>query len=83
MKAGTIGDCSNSKCHGKPNQMPDAPRSYKWLEGQGYMGTAPALADDGSSCLSWFGGDMPPTPKKSPEAVTEMKQWATTGALNN
>jgi len=80
MAEGTFGNCTH--CH---REMSDAPASYKWLADQDYMGgTAPPLTNRGSSCLSWYGGDMPPglQPQK-PDAVTEMDAWAAAGGRNN
>jgi hypothetical protein len=83
LAKGTIGNCADDKvmCHAK--EMPDPPKSYKWLDSEGYMGSSPALTSDAYSCLSWFGGDMPNPPKQSKMAVDEMTMWAIKGALNN
>jgi hypothetical protein len=80
MAEGTFGNCTH--CH---PEMSDAPASYKWLDDQEYMGgSAPPLTDRGASCLSWYGGDMPPgvQPPK-PEAVIEMDAWAAAGGHDN
>ena len=80
MAEGTFGNCTH--CH---PEMKDAPSSYKWLDDQEYMGgSSPPLTDRGASCLSWYGGDMPPgaQPPK-PEAVMEMDAWAMAGGHNN
>src|SRR5882672_2916455 len=80
MADGTFGNCTH--CH---SDMSDAPKSYKWLNDQDYMGgSAPPLTSRGGSCLSWYGGDMPPgaQPPK-PEAAMEMDAWAAAGGRNN
>ena len=79
LAEGTIGNCT--PCH---REMRDAPASFTWLEEQGYVGEAdPTLTTD-RSCLTWFGGNMPPgTPVLSEEAVAEMNEWVKTGARNN
>jgi hypothetical protein len=79
MAAGTFGNCT--PCH---KEMSNASKSYKWLADQGYMGgTAPSLTGS-SSCLSWYGGDMPPG-KQPPldAAVEEMNLWAKMGGRND
>jgi hypothetical protein len=44
----------------------------------------PALTSDGSSCLSWYGGDMPPGgPSSDPGADAALTAWVSAGALND
>jgi hypothetical protein len=76
----TIGYCTD--CH---PEMTDAPASFTWLEEHGYVGGPdPLLTNEGSSCLSWYGGNMPPgTPVLSDEAVKHMTAWAKAGGANN
>jgi hypothetical protein len=85
MAEGTFGNCTD--CH---PEMSDAPKSYQWLADQDYMGgSTPPLTDRGSSCLSWYGGDMPPgaippDQKAVAEmAAMEMNAWAAAGGKNN
>lgn len=80
LAQGTIGYCTD--CH---PEMSDAPASFSWLEEQGYVGGPdPLLTSGGSSCLSWYGGNMPPgAPVLSEEAVKHMNAWAKAGGSNN
>ncbi len=79
---GTVGDCSNGTgCHQK--EMKDPSSAYQWLEDEGYIGTLPPPLTLQGSCLSWYGGDMPPSKKQSPEAKKEMDAWTQMGAKNN
>jgi hypothetical protein len=80
MATGTFGNCTF--CH---HDMSDAPKSYKWLKDQDYVGAShPALTNLGNSCLSWYNGDMPPgmQPDK-PDARMEMDMWSDAGGKNN
>lgn len=80
---GTVGNCSaGGSCHSK--LMPNASAAYQWLEDQGYLGTLPPpLTATPGSCLSWYGGDMPQTKPKAPDAKAEMDAWVQMGAKNN
>ena len=62
-----------------------AATSYTWLSGRGYIRTTKApLADPAKSCLSWLGGNMPPSGTSSNSAATgDLTAWATAGAPNN
>jgi hypothetical protein len=64
--------------------MNGASKSYSWLQGRGYVGGSnPQLIQNGS-CLSWFGGNMPPAgPASDPQAESDMKAWAAAGGQNN
>jgi hypothetical protein len=76
---GTAGNCT--RCH---NQMGSASGSYSWLTGQRYISGTGSLLVTKGSCLSWYGGNMPPGGSRSnPQAVTDMNAWATAGAMNN
>jgi hypothetical protein len=79
LAAGTVGDCAS--CHGQANSASGA---YSFLQGRGYInGKSTKLASSGS-CLTWFGGNMPPSgPAGDPQAVTDMTAWVAAGALNN
>jgi hypothetical protein len=76
---GTVGNCT--RCH---NQMSSASGSYSWLSGLLYInGTGSLLAASGS-CLSWYGGNMPPGGTRSnAQAVADFNAWAAAGAKNN
>ena len=80
LASGTIGYCTD--CH---PEMSDAPASFTWLEEQGYVGVPdPLLTNPGASCLSWYGGNMPPgAPVLSADAVRHMDAWAKAGGPNN
>ncbi len=80
MKSGTKGRCSS--CH---SQGSSASALYTWLQGRGYIsGKSSALVDSSQSCLSWYGGNMPPSgPSSYGNAVPDMNAWAAAGALNN
>jgi len=77
--SGTIG-----KCRGCHSQGSSAANLYSWLHNKGYInGTSSALVDSNQSCLSWYGGNMPPSGPSSSAAVKDMNAWAAAGALNN
>jgi hypothetical protein len=65
--------------------MGSAKSAYSYLSSQGYIsGTHSALVQNGSSCLSWYGGgNMPPGGGNDAQAVTDMNAWAAAGALDN
>jgi hypothetical protein len=46
-------------------------------------GSSPALTNPNSSCLSWYGGNMPPGGPNDQQAVTDMNAWAAAGGLDN
>jgi hypothetical protein len=79
LGAGTIGNCSF--CH--PGGSPSALFSY--LQGRGYVGGAnPSIANASRSCLTWFGGNMPPGgPSSNAQAAADFKAWAAAGGQNN
>ncbi len=64
--------------------MSSASGAYSYLSGQGYIsGTGSILVKTGS-CLSWYGGNMPPGGSRSNAmAVSDMNAWAAAGAKNN
>lgn len=80
MKSGTKGRCSS--CH---SQGSSASALYSWLQGRGYIGGKNSpLVDSNQSCLSWYGGNMPPSgPTSYGNAVSDMNAWAAAGAQNN
>lgn len=68
-------------CHTQTNSSNG---TYLWLRSQGYItGSSPALVSASQSCLSWYGGNMPPGGADNPAAVADMNAWAAGGALNN
>jgi hypothetical protein len=57
---------------------------YSFLQGQRQMsGSPPTLTSSTGSCLSWYGGNMPPGFVQSAQAVSQMNAWAAAGAMNN
>jgi hypothetical protein len=58
--------------------------AYSYLQGKRYIsGTSSTLAKSGS-CLSWFGGNMPPGgPRTNAQATADFQAWAAAGAQNN
>jgi len=65
--------------------MGTATAAYSYLKGKGYInGAGSTLVKNGSSCLSWYGGFMPPGgPSSLSSATTDMNAWATAGAQDN
>ncbi len=82
LATGTAGNCAKSGCH---SQMSTAPKAYTWLTQKGYITTAKApLADPAQSCLSWLGGNMPPSGVTSNAgASSALAAWAAAGAPND
>jgi hypothetical protein len=79
LASGTAGGCP--RCHG---QMGSASGAYSWLSGQRYISGTGSLLVTGGSCLSWYGGNMPPGgTRKDAQAVSDMNAWAAAGAKNN
>src|SRR5260221_518934 len=81
LAASTVGNCT--QCHRR--DMSNASASYKYLKDGGYVGgPSPLLTSMGASCLSWYGGDMPPRgPKSHADAMKEFDSWAAVGGRNN
>jgi hypothetical protein len=81
--AGTIGNCT--QCHAADMVTPAS--SFSWLNSSSLMyldPTDPLLLDTTQSCLSWFGGNMPPAgPTTNATAVKDFTAWAKAGAKNN
>jgi hypothetical protein len=65
--------------------MGTASGAYNYLKSKGYInGTASSLVNPSQSCLTWYGGNMPPSgTSSSPQAVADMNSWAAAGALDN
>jgi hypothetical protein len=79
LARGTVGNCPS--CH---SQMSSATGAYSWLKSQNYInGTSSSLVSAFLSCLSWYGGNMPPGGRSDAAAVTAMNAWAAAGALDN
>lgn len=79
-----MGPAVASPCKTCHNKMDTPLHSYAWLASQGYMARpSPALVDKTQSCLSWYGGNMPPGGADNQAAVTDMNAWAAAGALDN
>ena len=79
LARGTVGNCPS--CH---SQMSSATGAYSWLKSQNYInGTGSSLVSTFLSCLSWYGGNMPPGGRSDATAVTAMNAWAAAGALDN
>jgi len=78
LASGTPGNCT--ECHA---QMGSASTSYAWLVGQGYVDGASSLLVASGSCLSWYGGTMPPGGQSDAQAVSDISAWVAAGALNN
>lgn len=75
----SVGRCNS--CH---SQCGSASNTYSWLQGKGYIsGTSSAIVDPNQSCLSWYGGNMPPSGGSNSAAVKDMNAWAAAGAANN
>lgn len=79
LASGTEGNCIG--CHGG---MSSPSNGYSWLQSKGYLGgSSPALTDPSQSCLSWYGGNMPPNGPSDQKAVSDMNAWASAGAKND
>jgi hypothetical protein len=57
-------------------------KAYSYLSSY-INGTSSKLVVQGKSCLTWFGGDMPPGGGSDAQAVTDLDAWVAAGALNN
>lgn len=80
----SAGNCSApGNCH--QQDMPDPMKAYGYLQDQGYVGVSPPpLVQDGSSCLAWYGGDMPLAAPPVPDGLkAELMMWAAAGGLND
>jgi hypothetical protein len=62
--------------------MGTSAKAYSYLSS--YIdGTSSRLVVQGKSCLTWFGGDMPPGGGSDAQAVTDLGAWVAAGALQN
>lgn len=81
LAKGTTGNCAASGCH---SQMGNKSQAYSWLQALGYIaGKNSVLVSPTSSCLSWYGGNMPIGGGGNPQAKSDMDAWAAAGAANN
>ena len=79
LKSGTVGNCGSGGCH---SQMQTPSTAYAWLAKKGYSGAK--VVDPQQSCISWYGGNMPPGgPTSSTQARKDMDAWGAAGAQNN
>ena len=81
LATSTTGNCGH--CHSACTTK--ASSCYTWLQGKGYInGASSSLVDANSSCLSWYGGNMPPSgPSSYAKAKADMDAWAKAGGANN
>ena len=57
--------------------------AYQYLSSQGYINGTGSLLCKSGSCLSYYGGNMPPLGSGNPAAVTDFNAWAAAGAMDN
>jgi len=89
--SGTPGHCGNSGCHLSTLKGfkcgSDKTTCYNGLVTAGYVTTATPtkspIADLNQSCLTWFGGNMPPGGGASAAAQKDITAWVADGAKNN
>jgi hypothetical protein len=62
--------------------MGTADKAYSYLSSY-INGTSSRLVKSGSSCLTWFGGNMPPGGGSDAQAVTDFDAWAAAGGRKN
>ena len=76
---GTAGGCARSgTCHA--DVMANANSAYTWLVQRGYIAGAQSALVKKSSCLRWFGGNMPPLGEPNEAAARELEAWVAAGA---
>jgi hypothetical protein len=79
LKDGSIGNCVS--CHAP---MRTASGAYQYLQSTGFINGSSSLLVKNGSCLSWYGGNMPPGGARSNAmVVSDMNAWANAGAMNN
>ncbi len=72
------------RCDSCHSEGASATKLYSWLQSKGYInGTSSSLVNKSKSCLSWYGGNMPPSGPSDANAVSDMNAWAAAGAANN
>lgn len=82
LKTGTTGNCGH--CHSSCGSSSSS--CYVWLQSKKQVngGSNPALADLQASCLTWYGGNMPPSgPGSYAQSTTDINAWAAAGGKNN
>jgi hypothetical protein len=62
--------------------MGTSAKAYSYLSSY-INGTSSRLVSPSQSCLTWFGGNMPPGGGSDAQAVTDLDAWVAAGALNN
>jgi hypothetical protein len=62
--------------------MGTSAKAYSYLSNY-INGTSSRLVVNGQSCLTWFGGNMPPGGGSDSQAVTDLDAWVAAGAQNN
>lgn len=79
-----LASSKEGRCQSCHSQGSSATKLYSWLQGKGYInGTSSTLVNKSKSCLSWYGGNMPPSGPSDANAVSDMNAWAAAGAANN
>jgi hypothetical protein len=79
LASGAEGHCVS--CH---NQASSPTASYAWLKSKGYISGTTSTIAAGGSCLTWFGGNMPPGgPASDANASADMQAWVVAGAQDN
>ena len=75
---------SPGRCVGCHFQMSSAKGAYSYLQSNGYISGAGSALVKSGSCLSWYGGNMPPGgPRTLAQATSDMNAWAAAGAMDN
>jgi hypothetical protein len=62
--------------------MGTSAKAYSYLSNY-INGTSSPLVSQSQSCLTWFGGNMPPGGGSNAQAVTDLDAWVAAGALDN
>jgi hypothetical protein len=62
--------------------MGTSAKAYSYLS-KYISGTSSRLVVQNRSCLTWFGGDMPPGGGSDSQAVSDLQAWVAAGALND
>ena len=77
-------DAYMTTCKSCHSAMGTPSSAYTYLQGLGYVGgSSPRITATGS-CLTWYGGNMPPGgPASNPTAVSLMNAWAAAGGAND
>ena len=89
--AGSMGNCGAGGCHSSSKSGfkcgSDKTTCYNGLVSSGYLTpstpTSSPIADTQQSCLTWFGGNMPPSGGSSSKAKSDITAWLAAGGQNN